>query len=71
MYNLSLIETKYESNSLISNGLDAMSYVLNCDSNLQPDEKLIDNQICKEIVKYNLIDCKVMQEILNAVLTTS
>ncbi len=59
MYNNNMIMTKWDSNSICSNGLDAMFIAYNLYNN-----NIINNNIMKEIAHYNMIDCKIMWEIL-------
>ena len=63
MYKNKLINTSWDSSSICSNGLEAMFLAYN----LYKNNDFIDNNnnIMKEIIKYNIIDCKVMWEILS------
>lgn len=74
MYKNKLINTCWDSSSICSNGLEAMFLAYN----LYKNNDNIDNNnivamqqinpkghIMKEIIKYNIIDCKVMWEILS------
>jgi hypothetical protein len=63
MYKNKLINTCWDKSSICSNGLEAMYLAYNLyKSN---DNNIINNEIMKEIIKYNIIDCKVMWEILS------
>ena len=63
MYKNKLINTCWDSSSICSNGLEAMFLAYN----LYKNNDFIDcnDNIMKEIIKYNIIDCKVMWEILS------
>ncbi len=62
MHKNGLIETSWDKSSICNNGLQAMYYAYN----LYKNNNYIDenNNIMKEIIKYNIIDCKVMYEML-------
>ena len=61
MYNHKMIYTKWDSDNICSNGLQAMymAFMLYCDNNRIDSS----NPTMKHIVNYNMIDCKVMWEI--------
>jgi len=60
--NMGLIKDFWIENSNVKNGLDAMfqAYQL-----YQNTKDINENEIMKEIIKYNEIDCSIMWEILN------
>jgi predicted RecB family nuclease len=63
MYKNKLINTCWDIKSSCSNGLQAMYLAYNLyKNNIHVDET---NPIMKEIIKYNIIDCKVMWEMLS------
>lgn len=61
LYNNNMINTIWPTDSICSNGLNAMILALNLYNN---NENINDNNIMKEIINYNMIDCKTMYEIL-------
>ena len=62
MHNNGLIDTCWDKNSSCTNGLQAMFLAYNLyKNNDYVDEN---NNIMKEIIRYNIIDCKVMWEML-------
>jgi len=56
-----LINTCWDKNSSCSNGLDAMFLAYN----LYKNKDIVNENDMKDIIKYNIIDCKVMYEILS------
>lgn len=62
MYNNNLIKTCWDKNGICNNGLQAMYLAYN----LYKNNTFIDenNNIMKDIIKYNIIDCQVMWEML-------
>lgn len=62
MYKNKLINTCWDKNSICNNGLQAMFLAYNLYKNNQYIDE--NNNIMKDIIKYNIIDCKVMWEIL-------
>jgi hypothetical protein len=61
MYNHKLINTCWDKNSSCNNGLDAMYLAYN----LYKNNDYVNEDEMKDIIKYNIIDCKVMYEILS------
>ena len=63
MYKNDLIKTCWDKNSSCTNGLQAMFLAYN----LYKNNDYVDdnNDIMKEIIRYNIIDCKVMWEMLS------
>ena len=62
MHNNGLIDTCWDKNSSCTNGLQAMFLAYNLyKNNDYVDEN---NNIMKEIIRYNIIDCQVMWEML-------
>jgi hypothetical protein len=63
MYKNGLIKTCWDKNSSCTNGLQAMFLAYN----LYKNNDYVDdnNNIMKEIIRYNIIDCKVMWEMLS------
>jgi len=61
MYKHNMISTKWDTKSICSNGLQAMYLAYNLYKN---NNNIIEEPIMKEIETYNMIDCKVMWEIL-------
>jgi hypothetical protein len=60
MYNNNMIKTNWDSNSACSNGLNAMFLAYNEYKKPQKDLKIME-----DIKNYNMIDCKIMWEILH------
>lgn len=61
MYNHRLIQTKWDSDSTCSNGLDAMLIA----HKLYESKTIVKIEDMKDIAYYNEVDCKVLYEILN------
>jgi hypothetical protein len=61
MYKHGLIKTKWESNTLCSNGLDAMIIA----HELYETKSIVKLEDMKDIAYYNEVDCKVLYEILD------
>jgi hypothetical protein len=72
MYKNKLITTYWNNTqSICMNGLDAMYLAHNIYNNKTYDENIIENPTMKEIIHYNMIDCKIMWNILTYLRTTS
>jgi hypothetical protein len=63
MYKNKLITTCWDTSSICCNGLNAMYLAYNLYKN--NDHVDSNNNIMKEIIKYNIIDCQVMWEMLS------
>jgi len=64
LYSNNMITTIWPSDSVCYNGLNAMILALKLYKTIDINDSIIDNDIMKEIINYNMIDCKTMYEIL-------
>ena len=64
LYNNHMITTIWPTDSICYDGLNAMILALNLYNTIDNNDSIIDNDIMKEIINYNMIDCKTMYEIL-------
>ena len=65
LHQKNMIQTIWDSDSVCSNGLNAMILAYKLYKNKKDDENIIDNKIMKEIIYYNEVDYKTMWEIVN------
>jgi hypothetical protein len=64
LYSNNMITTIWPTDSVCYDGLNAMILALNLYKTIDNNDSIIDNDIMKEIINYNIIDCKTMYEIL-------
>jgi len=61
MYSHGMISTVWPDDSICKSGLDAMIVAWNCS---RAGKNLQRNRLMREIVEYNTVDCKAVQEIV-------